>query len=87
MRPSVSLAASCRPADVVASEPVASFTAPMTAPMVPPNSLIASSIRLRRLAREFATICRCIVLVSAASHRIAWLMSLVCAATVAGENQ
>ncbi len=34
VRPSVSLAASCSPADVVASEPVASFTAPMTAPMV-----------------------------------------------------
>ena len=36
---------------------------------------------------RLATNCRCMVLVIAASHMIAWLMSLALAATVAGENQ
>ena len=72
MRPSVSPAACCRPAEVVASEPVASLMAPMTAPMVSPNSAIAWSICLRRFARVSATNCRCRVPVIAASHMIAW---------------
>ncbi len=61
---------------MVASEPVASLMAPMTVPMVSPNSAIACSICLRRVARVWAENCKWMVPISAASHMIACVTSL-----------